>query len=119
MVEAKEVNQVVSMDQLAICLEKRWITPDGLVQQISRFEQFRSSDTAKACQEKIVGTCVEVESGDVARRGTFDCTLFTWREFRLKLVGNRRCDLTLNREYVRKVAVISLPPYLCVGARID
>src|SRR6266700_4216437 len=119
MVEAKEVNQVMSVGELAVRLEKRWVTPDSLVQQISCLQQFRSRSTAKACQEEIVGTCVEVESGDVTRRGTLDCTLFTRREFRLKLVGNRGCDLTLNREHIRKVAVISLPPYLCVGARID
>src|SRR6266496_5376047 len=119
MVEAKEVNQVVSMGELAVRLEKRWVTRDSLVQQISCLQQFRSRNTAKACQEKIVGTRVEVDSGEVARRGTFDCTHFTWREFRLKLVGNRLCDLTLNREHIRKIAIISLPPYLSVGARID
>ena len=119
MVEAKEVKQVMSVSELAVRLEKRWVTRYGLVQQISCLQQFRSRGTAKACQKKIFGLRVKIEGGDVGRRRTFDCVLFAWREFRLKLVGNRLCNLTLNREYVRKIAVIGLRPDLPVGSRID
>jgi hypothetical protein len=91
-------------------LEKRWITPDGLVQQIGRLEQFRSRGTAKACQKKIFSAGVELECGDVVRWGTFNCALFARRKFRLQLSGNRLCDLTLNREYVCKISVIGLRP---------
>ena len=59
---------------------------------------------------KILGTSVEIERGDLARRRTFDFTLFICRELGVKLLGNRLRDLTLNGEYVRKIAVISLPP---------
>jgi hypothetical protein len=45
--------------------------------------------------------------------------LFLIRESRLQLIGNGLCDLTLNREHVDKIAVISLRPYLSICARID
>ena len=54
-----------------------------------------------------------------SRRRTFDCALFAWRKLRLQLVGNGLCDLTLNREYVRKIAVIGLRPELLIGSCID
>jgi hypothetical protein len=110
-VQPKEVKRVMSVGELAVSLEKRWVTPDGFVQQVSCRQQSRSCGTAKACQKKIFGLSIELEGGDIARRGTFDCTLFTGREFRLKLVGNRLCDLTLNREYVCKIAVIGSSPF--------
>src|ERR1700746_498532 len=119
MVEAKEVERVMSVGELAIRPEKRWITRDSLVQQIGRLEQIRFHGTAKAYQKKIFGARVEIEGCDVARRGAFDCVLFTWRKLGLKLLGNRLCDFTLNCEHIRKIAIISLPPYLSVGARID
>ncbi len=34
--------------------------------------------------QKIFGASVELEGGDVARRGTFDCALFAWRKFGLQ-----------------------------------
>src|SRR5437667_11733467 len=110
MVEAKEVKQVMSVSELAVRLEKRWVTRYGLVQQISCLQQFRSRGTAKACQKKIFGLRVKIEGGDVGRRGMFDCILFTWRKLRLKLLCNRLCDFALNRDHIRKIAVISLPP---------
>src|SRR5206468_6990830 len=68
--------------------------------------------------QNIFSLSVELKGGDVARRGTFDFALFVWRKPRLQLIGNGLCDLTLNREYVRKIAVISLCPKLPVGACI-
>src|SRR5262245_62660357 len=67
----------------------------------------------------MFGEGVEIEGADVARRGTFDGVLFNWREFGLQLVRDGLCDLALNREHIRKVAIISLPPQMPVGAQID
>src|SRR5712692_4376660 len=113
MVEGKEIKRIMSVSEFAICLEKRWIMRDSLVQQISRLQKIRQStrDTAKnGLQKKIVGASVEIERGDVARRGAFDCVLFARRKFGLQLVGDRLGDLTLNGEHVREIAIISLPP---------
>ena len=63
MVEAKEVKRVMSVGELAIRLEKRWVTRDSLVQQIGRLEQVCSSallpnsvkERSSASQVKIVG----------------------------------------------------------------
>src|SRR4029453_14638007 len=110
MVEAKEVKQIMSVGELAVRLEKRWVTRDGLVQQISCLQQFRSRGTAKACQKNKFSASVKIEGGNVARRGGFDCSFLTWRKLGLQLVGNRLRNLTLNREHIRQIAVISLSP---------
>src|SRR5882724_246054 len=120
MVEAKGIKRVMRVSELTIRLEIRWVMCDSLVQQIGRLEEIRFRATAKACrQKKIFGARVEIERRDVARRRTFDCVLFTWQKFGLKLLGNRLRDFTLNREHIRKLAIISLPPELSVGARIN
>src|SRR4029453_16802960 len=98
MVEAKEIGRGMSVGELAIRPEKRWITCDGVVQQIGRLHQIRFHGTAKAYQEKIFGARVEIEGGDVPRRGPFDRVLFPWRKLGLKLLGNPPRDFTLNRE---------------------
>src|SRR6266550_7839360 len=109
MVVAKKIKRVMSEGELAIRIEKRWIARDSLVQQIHRLEAIRFPP--EACRQKnIFGTRVEIERADVPRRVTFDGVLFTRRKFRLQLIGNRLCDLTLNREHVRQIAVISLGP---------
>src|SRR6266480_167453 len=109
----------MSIGELAIRLEKRWVTRDSLLQQISRREQSRFRSTAKAGQKKIVGASVKIEGRDVVRWGLLNRILFTWRKPSLQLASNRHRDLTLNRKYIGKVAVISLRPELPVGSRID
>src|SRR6266567_1546841 len=109
MVEAVKIKRVMSVGELTICVEKRWITRDSLVQQIDRLEAIRFPPGAYR-QKNIFGARVEIERADVARRVTFDCVLFTRRKLCLQLLGDRLCDLALNREHVRQVAVISLSP---------
>src|SRR6266481_3565907 len=109
MVVAKKIKRVMSEGELAIGIEKRWITRNSLGQQIDRLEGIRFPD--RACpQQNIFGARVEIERADVARRGKFDGVLFPRRKLCLQLVGDRLCDLTLNGEHVRQVAVISLSP---------
>src|SRR5207249_280429 len=118
MVGAKKIKRVMSVGELAIRIEKRWITRDSLVQQIDRLEGIRFPDRRRP-QKNIFGARVEIERADVARRRTLDCVLFTRRKFGLQLIRNRLRDLALNREHVRKIAVIGLSPYVPVRARID
>src|SRR6266404_4592323 len=103
MVDAKEVKPTMNAGELAIGIQKRWITRDSLVQQIDCLELF-------VFPQKNFGARVKIERADVARRGTFDGVLFAWRKFCLQLFGNRLRDLALNRKHVRQIAVISLPP---------
>src|SRR4030095_10530619 len=110
MVESKPIKLAMSQGEQAMCLEKRWITRYSPIQQIDSLQQSRSRSTAKPCQKKIIGARIKIESRDVARRGAFDCVLFTWRKLGLKLLGNRLCNFALNREHVGKIAVISLSP---------
>jgi len=42
MVVAKQVKEVVSPGELAIRIEKRWITCDSLIQQLGPLERVRS-----------------------------------------------------------------------------
>src|SRR6266536_1544061 len=109
MVDAKKIKRVMSEGELAIGIEKGWITRDSLVQQIDRLEGIRFPDRRRP-QHNIFGARVEIERADIARRVTFDGVLFTWRKFCLQLISNRLCDLALNGEHVRQIAVISLGP---------
>src|SRR5439155_14365227 len=118
MVEAVKIKRVMSVGELTIRIEKRWITRHSLVQQIDRLEGIRFRD--RACpQQNIFGARVEIERADVARRRTLDCVLFTRRKFCLQLISDCFCNLALNSEYVREIAVISLSPYVPVRARIN
>src|SRR5260370_36120002 len=119
MVEARQIKAVMSASELAIRLEKRRVTRDSLVQQISCLQPFRFCGTAKARQKKSFGARVEIERSDVTCWRVLDRALFTWRKLDLELVGDRLRDLTLNSKNVRKIAIISLPPYLSIDARID
>src|SRR5207247_610624 len=65
------------------------------------------------------GASVKIERGNVTCRSLLDRILFAWRKLRLQLTSNRGRDLTLNREYIGKLAVISLRPELLVGSGID
>src|SRR6266480_3157968 len=117
MVDAKEIKRVMSVGELAIRIKKRWITRDSLVQQIDRLEGIPFPDRRRP-QKNIFGARVEIERADVARRRTLDCVLFTRRKFSLQLISNRLRDLALNGEHVRQIAVICLPPYVSVRARV-
>src|SRR4030095_6652129 len=118
MVVAKKIKPVMSEGELAIRIEKRWITSDGLVQQIDRLEVIRLPARAVP-QQNIFGARVEIERADVTRRRTLDCVFFTRRKFSLQLVGDRLCDLTLNGEHVRQTAVISLGQWVSIGTGIN
>src|SRR5262245_24393691 len=101
MVVAEQVKEVVSPGELAIRIEKRWIACDSLVQQLGPLEQISFIVAAKGrVQEKILGAREQIERGDIACRGTFDCVFLSWRKFCLQLLRNRLCDLGLNSEYV-------------------
>src|SRR5437867_3934083 len=111
MVMAKQVKEVVSPGELAIRIEKRGIACDSLIQQLGPLEQISFIVAAKGrIQKKILGARVQIERGDIACWGTFDCVFFSWRKFCLQLLRNRHCDLALNGEYVGGVPIISLPP---------
>src|SRR2546430_10163718 len=98
MVDAKEVKPNMNTGELEISIEKRWITRDSLVQQIDCLELF-------VFRQKNFGARVKIERADVGRRGTFDGVLFAWRKFCLQLICDCFCDLALNGEHVRQVAV--------------
>src|SRR5205823_12156111 len=96
MVEAEEVKPIMSVGKLAIRIEKRWIMRDSPVQQIDCLELFCCPGRLRV--QKNFGARVKIERADVGRRRTFDCLFFTWRKFSLQLIGNRLCDLALNRK---------------------
>src|SRR4030095_10232432 len=99
MVDAKEVKPTMSVSELAIGIEKRWITRDSPVKQIDCLELFRCPGRLRV--QKNFCARVEIERDDVARRRTFDGVLFAWRKLGLQLFRNRLRDLALNRKHVR------------------
>src|SRR6266576_2776307 len=109
MVGPKEIKRVMSPGELAVRIDKRWVSRNGLVQQIDRLQQILSLSAGRP-QKKILGARVEIECADVARRRAFDGVLFSWRKLCLQLIGDRPCNLALNGEYVSQIAVIRVPP---------
>src|SRR5438270_503397 len=87
-----------------------------MVQQISRLQQIRFR--VPACK-KILGSSVELERRDVICGGLLNRSFFAGRKRGLQLVGNRGRDLTLNREYISNLAVVSLRPKRSIGRYID
>src|SRR5947207_629835 len=116
MVVTEEIKEVVSRGEQAIRFEKRWITRDSLVQEISRLQEICFRTPAR---ENIFGSSVEFESGDVICGSSLNSSLFACRKAGLQLLGNRSCDLTLNREYIGDIAVITLSPKPSIGGDID
>src|SRR5690242_10297253 len=99
----KSVKCAISIGELAIRLEKRWVTRNGLVQQIGRLKQSRYRQPAEGCCQKIFGSRVEIESVDVGCWLEFDGALFLWRKLCLQLVGDCFCDLVLGGKHVRGI----------------
>src|SRR6266545_2371204 len=69
MVIASEVHRVMSVGELAIRIEKRWIARDSLIQQLDRLQEIGFCLTAKArFQNKIFRAAVEIEGGEIGSR---------------------------------------------------
>ena len=74
---AKEVKNVMGPRQLTICLEKRRISRDSLVQQIDRFEQILFPSIAKERgRRKSFGARIKIEGIEVAGRCPLDSSFF-------------------------------------------
>src|ERR1051325_8002804 len=121
MIVAKPINSDMKPGKLAIGIEKRWITLNSLLQQFDYLKMKASllADIETQPYKKTFGARVKVERGDVARRGTFDRVLFTWREFCLQLVRNGFGDLALNGEDISQIAIVGLRPQMPIAASIN
>src|SRR5262245_2074995 len=76
MIMAKDVEQIMSPNELTVRLQKGRISRDGLVQQISRQQQILLPAIATACcQEKILGAIVKVEGTEVRGWRFLNCHL--------------------------------------------
>src|SRR5262245_53133467 len=56
---------------------------------------------------------------DVGCWFTFNGALFLWRKVCLQLVGYCFCDLVLDSEHVRQIAIITLGPQILIAACIN
>src|SRR5262249_21106337 len=94
---AEEVKNVVDPSQLTVCLEKRRIPRDSLVQKIDRFQQVLFPGIAKECgRRKTFGAGIKIEGIEVSGRWSLDIALLIRRDFGVKLVGDRLGYFTLN-----------------------
>src|SRR5438128_3922385 len=113
----QKIKLVVCVGQLAVSKNERGIARQSLVQQIYRLKNAFTTHRAKNCaKEEIPGAAVEIKRSDVVCRGTLDRALFARRKLCLKLVRNRLCDLALNGEHIRQIAIVSLRPKMRVIA---
>ena len=100
MIVAGEVNYIVSIGELAICIEVRRVFRDSLIQQVDCFEQSRLCIAKQASFQERFRAAVEIERGDIGRGCLLDRSLFIRREFSLQLIGDRFRDFALNGENV-------------------
>src|SRR4029077_17536955 len=120
MVGADSIKGIMRMNELHLSIKERWITCECLVQKINSTIQTLSLNCTEAYTEnQVLRPAVEFERRNVASRALLDCVLLRRRELGLQLVGYRFGDLTLNREDIGEVAVVSLRPEMRIVAGID
>src|SRR5437762_3422202 len=116
----QEIKLVVCVAQLAVSKKESGIARQSLVEQIYRLKNAFTTHRAKSCaKQEILRAAVEIKRGDVVCRGTLDRALFARRKLSLELVSNRLCDLALNGEHIREIAIVSLRPKMRVISCID
>jgi hypothetical protein len=70
---------VVNVSQLAICQEKRRITRDRLIEEISRLKEFSLKPGTRGCGDKErLRPIVEKDRGNVGRWRARQWPLFRW-----------------------------------------
>src|SRR6266571_3729656 len=116
MVVAKKIKRVMSEGELAIRIEKRWITRDSLVQQIDRLEGFPPGAYR---QKNSFGARVKVEGCEVGGWLALDGQFLRSRHFGVKLLSDFLRDLALDCEYVIQVTIVFFGPDVRVRARVD
>src|SRR5205809_2223103 len=86
-VVAEDVKQIMNSGELAISFEVGRVSRERLVQEIGGFEQLLFSTVAVGSgQENIPGASVEIERGEIGRRGTLNRRFFGRRDFGVKLL---------------------------------
>ena len=120
MIGAQKIHIVVDIGQLALSEKKGGITRQRLVQEIDRLEIILRSQSTKAGRQKqSLGASVKIERGEVGRRSLLDRFLLVRRQFRLQLLGDRLCDLALDREHVIHRSIVVIRPLVRIRAGID
>src|SRR5262245_47513085 len=106
--------------QLTICLEKRWVTRNRLIHQISRLQQCLVVSGAESpSQNKILGAAVKVEGSEINRGWALDGQLLSRRKFGVKLSCDPLRDLALNCKHVLEIAIVFFRPDVGIGAGVD
>src|SRR5436309_15067296 len=89
-VVAEDVKQIMNSGELAISFEVGRVSRERLVQEIGAFEQLLFSTVAVgSAQENIPGASVEIERGEIGRRGMLNRRCVGRRAFGAQLI----CDL--------------------------
>src|SRR6266513_473575 len=120
MVEAFPIHDAVHLCQKAPGKNKLRITSSGLVEQPLRLRQLLpGEDGIRDIGVEHLRPQVEIVRLKVTGGRLFDASLFRGREFCLKLASNGFGYLTLDRENVDEIAIITLSPEVCIVACID
>src|SRR4030095_13172533 len=101
--------------------EKGRVAREGLVKELHRFKEILSltREVNVAVVDEFFCSQVEIVGNQVRRGPLVHRTLFRWREFGLKLIGDFLGNLALDAEAVGHLAVIFLDPNMRVVAGID
>src|SRR4029453_1426195 len=115
------VNIIVRIGELTMSEEKGRFAPYSLVKKLHCFKIIFSSarEVNEAVVDEFFCSQVEIVGNEIRSWALTDYTLFLWRQFGLKLVGDFFGNLTLDGEDIGQVAVIFLDPNMGVVAGID
>src|SRR5437867_251505 len=108
---APKVGSAMYSGQQTPSLYEVRIASDSSIEQLGRLRQLLPGvDWVRRVGEEFLGAQVEVIRCEIRCGRLLDRRLFARRDFGLKLCDYLSGDLTLNREYVREIAVIGLRP---------
>jgi hypothetical protein len=116
----KEVEQVVSVRKLVMGKGKGWITLQCLIQQANGLEQALVLRRAEQSSlDERLGPRVKVVGCEVLRRSFLDGGFLLRRKFTFELSDYLPSELAFDCEYIRHIAIVPLPPKLCICPCID
>src|SRR4029453_8896308 len=112
---------IVRIGELTMSEEKGRVAPYSLVKKLHCFKIIFSSarEVNEAVVDEFFCSQVEIVGNEIRSGALTDYTLFLWRQFGLKLVGDFFGNLALDGENIGQVAIIFFGPDMRVIAGIN
>ena len=107
------------MGELTISEEKCRVARYRLVEELHSLKEILSLGIGVNAVDEFFCSEIEIVGSEVRSGALVDRSLFLWRKFRLKLVGDFFGNFALDGEDISQVAVLFFSPDMCVIAGIN